>query len=74
MEKTKFTKRIVSNGTEYEIIHDAELDNMTLSFRASVDKAIANSLAKGNPIAKWDNEKKAAYFYYPDGHREYRHN
>ena len=26
---------------------------------------------KGNPIQYWDDEKKASYILYPDGHREY---
>ena len=26
---------------------------------------------KGNPIQCWDDEKKASYILYPDGHREY---
>ena len=44
---------------------------MTRSFQKSVSEAIAETLAAGVPVAKWDNVRKQAYMEYPDGTRDY---
>lgn len=46
-------------------------DYMTRSFQKSVSKAIAETLAAGVPVARWDNTCKRAYMEYPDGTRDY---
>ena len=49
----------------------AKEDNMTESFRASVNEAILVSKMRGNPVARWDIDAQKPYMEYPDGHREY---
>lgn len=44
---------------------------MTRSFQKSVSEAIAETLAAGVPVAKWDNVRKQAYMEYTDGTRDY---
>lgn len=40
-------------------------------FGLRVKKAIRDTKAKGNPVAKYDLAKKAVYLEYPDGRKEY---
>ena len=40
-------------------------------FREAVRQAIAETKARGNPVAMYDAELKKPYFEYPDGRREY---
>ena len=63
-------KIIHPDGTENDIVNDTEPDAMTLCFQAAVDKAIADSFAKGIPVARMNPDGKL-YWLYADGHREY---
>ena len=40
-------------------------------FGLRVKKAIRDTRAKGNPVAKYDLVRKAVYLEYPDGRKEY---
>lgn len=40
-------------------------------FCLRVKKAIQDTKAKGNPVAKYDLARKAVYLEYPDGRKEY---
>lgn len=40
-------------------------------FCLRVKKAIRDTKAKGNPVAKYDLARKAVYLEYPDGRKEY---
>ena len=48
-----------------------EDEQMTRSFQANIDAAIADKIAKGLPVARYDAEIDRSYLEYPDGHREY---
>lgn len=50
---------------------DVEGYSMEQCFRAAVRKEIAETKARGNPVALYDAELKKPYFEYPDGRREY---
>lgn len=52
---------------EYKYDDDEEMDRRAC---AATEAAIKKAKVLGVPIAKWDPEKKKAYFEYPDGHRE----
>lgn len=64
-------KIIAPDGTEIEIVYDAEPDAMTLSFQAAVDQAKADLRAKGLPVAILDENGKSC-LEYADGRRKYR--
>lgn len=55
-----------------EYIQSAQEDErMTKSFQANINAAIADKIAKGLPVARYDAETDRSYLEYPDGHREY---
>ncbi len=50
---------------------EQEDERMTRSFQALIDAAIADKIAKGLPVARYDAQKDQSYLEYPDGRREY---
>ena len=48
-------------------------EELTKRFKEAVRIDNEIKRIKGNPIAGYDAEKKAAYLEYADGHREYIH-
>lgn len=46
-------------------------ERMTRAFQASIDAAIADKIAKGLPVARYDAQNDQSYLEYPDGRREY---
>lgn len=58
--------------TYEEYIQSAQEDErMTKAFQANINAAIADKIAKGLPVARYDAETDRSYLEYPDGHREY---
>lgn len=45
--------------------------SQTASFRKAVERSVATAKKKGNPIAKYDIQRRQAYLEYPDGKRTY---
>lgn len=39
--------------------------------KRAIEDAIADHIRNGNPVARFDPEKRSAYLEYPDGRREY---
>lgn len=58
--------------THIDCIYNADQsDYMTNSFAEAVRAAVAEALANGHPVARYDRELCKAYMEYPDGHIEY---
>lgn len=45
--------------------------SQTASFRRAVKRSIAATQKNGNPVAKYDIQRRQAYLEYPDGKRSY---
>ena len=43
----------------------------TASFRRAVERSVAATKKSGNPVAKYDVQRRQAYLEYPDGSRAY---
>lgn len=43
----------------------------TASFRRAVERSIVATQKSGNPVARYDIQRKQAYLEYPDGSRAY---
>ena len=43
----------------------------TASFRRAVERSIVATQKSGNPVARYDVQRKQAYLEYPDGSRTY---
>ena len=43
----------------------------TASFRRAVERSIAATKENGNPVARYDVQRRQAYWEYPDGTRAY---
>ena len=43
----------------------------TASFRRAVERSIVATQKSGNPVARYDMQRKQAYLEYPDGSRAY---
>ena len=41
----------------------------TASFRRAVERSVAATKKRGNPVAKYDMQRKQTYLEYPDGSR-----
>lgn len=79
-EKTNSSK---ISPKQYRILHsDDKRDTVvripahrrsfpTVSFRRAVERSIAATRESGNPVAKYDVERRQAYLEYPDGKRTY---
>lgn len=58
--------------THIDCIFNADQsDYMTNSFAEAVRAAVAEMLANGHPVARYDWELNKVYMEYPDGHIEY---
>lgn len=44
-----------------------EKRSQTASFRRAVERSIAAAKKNGNPVAKYDMQRRQAYLEYPDG-------
>ena len=45
--------------------------SQTASFRRAVEQSVAATRKNGNPVAKYDMQRRQAYLEYPDGKRVY---
>ncbi len=45
--------------------------SQTASFRRAVARSIATTKKNGNPVAKYDVQRRRAYLEYPDGTKAY---
>ena len=43
----------------------------TASFRRAVERSVAATKKSGNPVARYDVQRRQAYLEYPDGTRAY---
>ena len=60
----------VKHGTTIQIsVH--RRPRQTASFRRAVERSVAATKKSGNPVAKYDMQRRQAYLEYPDGTRSY---
>lgn len=60
---------VINDNFDYELgISEEEVD---FRFKEAVRLAKERKRIMGKPTCEYDVEKKAPYFLYPDGHREY---
>lgn len=60
----------VKSGMTVRLIPHGKL-SQTASFSKAVDRSIAATKKNGNPIAKYDVQRRQAYLEYPNGKRAY---
>lgn len=60
-----------NDGTTIRITVRRKSSLQTSSFRRAVKRSIAATRESGNPVAKYDVERRQAYLEYPDGKRTY---
>ena len=60
----------VKHGTTIQISVHHRL-RQTASFRRAVERSVAATKKSGNPVAKYDVQRRQAYLEYPDGTRAY---
>lgn len=58
--------KVSNNG--FSTKEDLEQDE---AFRKAVEDSIKKTLAAGNPVVRYNQELKKAYFEYPNGEIEY---
>lgn len=61
LTKSDATVRVASHGRV----------SQTVSFKRAVAHSIAATKKNGNPVAKYDVQRRQAYLEYPDGKRAY---
>lgn len=60
----------IKHGKAIQIpVHRRSLQ--TASFRRAVERSIIATQKSGNPVARYDVQRKQAYLEYPDGSRTY---
>ena len=73
--KTKSKRHKILHGgmklgiTKQMLVH--RCSRQTASFRRAVERSIAATKKNGNPVAKYDVQRRQAYLEYPDGTRVY---
>ena len=69
-KRCKILRSSVKHGTMIQIsVHHRP--RQTASFRRAVERSIADTKKSGNPVARYDVQRRQAYLEYPDGTRTY---
>lgn len=69
-KRYKILRSTAKHGTVIQIsVHRRQ--RQTASFRRAVERSIAATKESGNPVAKYDVQRKQAYLEYPDGTKAY---
>lgn len=58
------------SGTVVRLVSHGKV-SQTASFKRAVDRSIAAAKKNGNPVAKYDVQRRQAYLEYSDGKRAY---
>lgn len=64
----KRRRTVSSSGMKVRLTHKL---SQTASFRRAVEQSVATTRKNGNPVAKYDVQRRQAYLEYPDGKRTY---
>ena len=69
-KRYKILRNGAKHGTAIQIsVH--RRPRQTASFRRAVERSIAATKENGNPVAKYDMQRRQAYLEYPDGTKAY---
>ena len=69
-KRYKILRGSVKHGPTIQIsVH--RRPRQTASFRRAVERSVAATKKSGNPVAKYDLQRRQAYLEYPDGTRAY---
>lgn len=63
-------RTVSKSGTEVQAASHRRI-SQTVSFKRAVAHSIAATKKNGNPVARYDVQRKQAYLEYPDGKRAY---